>query len=556
MKQLYRIAILPVMIMCATVMMTAQAPDGYYSSLKGKSSGELKTAVYQLIHNFTQVSSYSDLPKYFQYTDVYPDSRRWWDMYSDIPLYAPSFSGLNREHSFPKSWWGGLTDIPAYVDLNHLYPSEARANQAKSNYPLGTVDRTSAIKFQNGITTVGYPVAGQGGSASYVFEPADEYKGDFARTYFYMVTCYQNLKWNQSYMYMLQQNIYPTLNNWAVKLLLDWNRRDPVSQKEVDRNNVVYGYQNNRNPFIDHPELAEYIWGDKVGTPFDPGTSGFPVGDPELTTPVQGMSLEFGQVALGQSVTRQLFFKGENLTGSLDLSLYSGDKAQFRIPFTSLSAALVNNPDGYQLNITYTPTALGAHTSKLLIAEGGIEGSRTVTLLGECLPVPELGACTAMDATEVTEDSYLAQWTYPASDEVDYWIITRTRYSGGSAVTEEILAEEVPWLISGFAESDSETYAVQSVRLGYRSPMSNVITVSHAGLDEVSAAEPLAIVPISGGMRLQLSAPQSGLRVFDPSGREVYYLETVQNNTEIFLPAGIYILTTREHPHPVKQAVR
>ena len=121
------------------------APAGYYTSLNGKKEGELKTAVYNIVSKFTRISSYSDLPRYFQTTDVYPDSRRWWDMYSDIPLYAPSFSGLNREHSFPKSWWGGSTSVGAYVDLNHLYPSEMKANTAKSNYPLGEVNRSSTI---------------------------------------------------------------------------------------------------------------------------------------------------------------------------------------------------------------------------------------------------------------------------------------------------------------------------------------------------------------------------------------------------------------------------
>ncbi len=84
-------------------------------------------------------------------------------MYSDIPLYTNSFSGLNREHSLPKSWWGGSTTTPAYIDLNHLYPSEAAANIAKSNYPLGEV--SGKPTFENGITTVGSPVSGQGGGA-------------------------------------------------------------------------------------------------------------------------------------------------------------------------------------------------------------------------------------------------------------------------------------------------------------------------------------------------------------------------------------------------------
>ena len=112
---------------------TAEIPAGYYSSLTGKSEAQLKTAVYTLVKNFTSVSSYQALPEYFQHTDVYPNSRRWWEMYSNMTFYIPSFSGMNREHSFPKSWWGGDTEVKAYTDLNHLYPSEQRANQAKSN---------------------------------------------------------------------------------------------------------------------------------------------------------------------------------------------------------------------------------------------------------------------------------------------------------------------------------------------------------------------------------------------------------------------------------------
>ncbi|MDE6397159.1 MAG: endonuclease, partial [Muribaculaceae bacterium] len=319
MKFSLRHIILSLVALTAPMLWTARAdiPAGYYTSLNGKTGADLKTAVHNLVRNFTQVSSYSALPSYFMQTDVYPESRRWWDMYSDIPLYAPSFSGLNREHSFPKSWWGGLTNIPAYVDLNHLYPSEAAANMAKSNYPLGEVSTSQKPKFENGITTVGYPVAGQGGGAGFVFEPADEYKGDFARTYFYMATTYQDLTWK--YTYMVSQNTYPTLNTWSVNLLLKWHHADPVSEKETLRNEAVYKIQNNRNPFIDFPELADYIWGAKTGMPFDPSSGSEPAGDPNLITPVQDMALDFGEVAVGKSVTSRLWFNGESLTAPIEL---------------------------------------------------------------------------------------------------------------------------------------------------------------------------------------------------------------------------------------------
>jgi hypothetical protein len=105
-----------------------------------------------------------------------------------------------------------------------------------------------------------------------VFEPTDEYKGDFARVYMYMVTCYEDLssRWTSAgRSSMLQNNTYPTLNVYAVNLLLEWHRNDPVSQKELDRNDVVQKIQKNRNPFIDMPELAEYIWGTKMAEIFN-----------------------------------------------------------------------------------------------------------------------------------------------------------------------------------------------------------------------------------------------------------------------------------------------
>ena len=552
MKFITRISALAVALTSCCVSM-ADVPAGYYSSLNGKSEGDLKTAVYDLVHNFTKISSYSNLPQYFQRTDVYPESNRWWDMYSDIPLYAPSFAGLNREHSFPKSWWGGSTSVGAYVDLNHLYPSEMKANTAKSNYPLGEVDTEKTPTFDNGISTVGYPARGQGGGAGFVFEPDEEYKGDFARTYFYMVTCYQDLTWK--YKYMVDQNLYPTLTPWAVNLLLKWHRDDPVSQKEVDRNEEVYKIQGNRNPFIDMPELAEYIWGTKKGENFSPGGVVVePVGDPELVAPTEGMDLEFGPVAEGKSVESKVYIKTNNVQKSVYITIYSGDKAQFSSSGTSIPASLTNADGGYWLTVTYKPTALGEHTSRLLIDYGS--GSRGMALRGECLPVPTLTACTATAATDIQPDRYTANWTAPSDEVIDYYMVTRTRYSGGNSYEEKLPAEGTSLEITGFDESDSEAYYVESVRLETYSPKSNVIFVEHSGITGVEASQPLIIRGYNGFIRIDVAAPQTGARIFDMSGRELRCIDTIDFNLDIELPTGVYIITTDQHPSPVKAIVK
>lgn len=540
-------------------------PQGYYNSIDGLSGAELKTAVYKVIYPHTEVS-YSGLPTNFQKTDLYPESRRWWDMYSDIPLYAPSFNGLNREHSFPKSWWGGNTDIPAYVDLNHLYPSEKAANTAKSNYPLGTVDRSKAVKFDNGISTVGVPVTGQGGGATLVFEPDDEYKGDFARTYFYMATCYQELTWK--YTFMTVTGTYPTLNSWSRDLLLKWSRADQVSQKEIDRNEAVYRIQNNRNPFIDFPDLAEYIWGDKYGDPFilSEHMDGdyTPTGDPVLITPVQDMILDFGEVATGRSATSKLHLMGENLKEGqmLTLTIYdrqgvTDDAQQFSMNgehSVKVSALAANGTDGIWVSVTYTPTTLGTHETRLVISGGGITGSVGIGLKGECLPMPELTAPIAHAATDITSTGYVANWEPGNESEViDYYVVNRTRYDSSGSSTEQLVAEETSLEITEF--SGSESYTVQAVRLGIMSEPSNSVIVSPGSITGVSEGVKFSARCIGGGILINCTEPLENVSIMEPNGLIVKQYDIIEDNTVIDLEDGIYLIYVPESRRAVKAVV-
>lgn len=528
-------------------------PANYYNSINGLADRDLKDALHSLIYNHTEVKSYTSLPEYFRTTDRFPGTDYWWDMYSDmeVSMYITFGTYMNREHCFPKSWWGGGTSTPAYVDLFHLYPSEAKANQAKSNYPLGEVVTST---FDNGVVKVGYATTGQGGGAQKVFEPNEEYIGDFARTYFYVVTCYQNLTWDSKYMFMLEQNDYPTLKPWAIDLLLKWHRADPVSQKEVNRNEAVYGFQGNRNPFIDHPELVEYIWGNKIGQKYQDGGSE-PVGDPELTTPVQDMALDFEQIAIGKSETRQLAFLGHNLSGKLSLAVTGTDKAMFSLDTKTIDASLVNADGGYFLPVTYKPTSVGTHSARLIISDGGLTGSRGVALMGECLEVPALTAPVATQASDITETSYVANWQQP-SEVVDYYIVTRTRYINGNSSSEEIMAEENSLLVEDFEGSVSESYNVRSVRLGYESPVSNEIFVYHAGVEGVEMDSPLGYAYWPGGLRIVCGDTQYKLDVYDITGRLVMTLPEVHDNDIIELPFGVYLITTSSSRTPLRVIVR
>ena len=251
-------------------------PLNYYSSATARGS-RLKTQLHEVIRNH-QVQTYSSLWTHFQITDRH-FSGRVWDMYSNNPCgdspYVFVFgddqdrgSGgnregdvYNREHSMPRSWFGGQVD-PMHTDLFHIWPVDKWVNARRDNYPYGEVSNPGWVSM-NGGKLGNNSLDGYSGIA---FEPIDAYKGDIARGFLYMVTRYENLisSWTNSPEgnEMLSHSTYPGYKPWAIQMLLSWHRQDPVSQKEISRNNAIYQIQGNRNPFIDHPELAEYIWGD------------------------------------------------------------------------------------------------------------------------------------------------------------------------------------------------------------------------------------------------------------------------------------------------------
>lgn len=546
---------------------TATIPAGYYSSLDGKSGQALKNAIHELALRHTVLSYYS-LWNYFPETDCYPDNKnKVWDMYSNRNYYFTNTYGMNREHSLPKSWWAASganenTDLyPSYTDIMHLYPADAEANSAKLNWPLGEVSR---IDYDNGVTKVGSPKIGQGGGASEVFEPDDRYKGDFARTYFYMACTYQHYHWR--YTYQLTNDNWKSLNDWSIEMLCRWARTDAVSDKEVDRNDAVQRIQNNRNPFIDIPELFEYIWGDRQGQVFylsDIDMSSDTTiysGDPELVAPTQGTLLDFGEVAIGRSLEYTLYVKGRGLNNPLTIQLYRDDYKMFSIPVTSVSRMMANSAEGYPLTITYTPTTTGEHTARLLIMDGGLTGSVGVELRARCADVPMLTQLEALPASNVTSNGYIANWK-AADEEVDYYIVTRNIYNKktGDVRTEVTNTDDGNTTSYAFADrqaDETHTYSVQSYRLGYTSEPSNVITIDTSGLTGIEADKPLHVLSMEGGILIQCSEDVGEAAVFDMSGRVVRHIENLANDMVIELPRGIYLLKTATSRTAWKVAVR
>ena len=270
--------------MCITSLW-AQGPNGsgpYYRNADGKRGAQLKTALCGIIYNRNEGgalnTAYKALWTHFKTTDARPNGKVW-DMYSNkremtfvtdqAGNYSQEGDVYNREHSFPNSWFGGKV-MPMYTDLFHMYPTDGFVNNKRANFPFGETNGES-YKSANNFSKLGKcTFLGYSGT---VFEPNDEYKGDFARTYFYMVTCYEEKlpDWYVSCpdsQPTLDGKTYPGLSEWQLKMLMKWAKNDPVSEKEINRNNAVFAIQENRNPFIDYPGLEDYIWGDKQQVAF------------------------------------------------------------------------------------------------------------------------------------------------------------------------------------------------------------------------------------------------------------------------------------------------
>lgn len=253
-------------------------PAGYYNAAAGLSCSLLKTALFNIISANYNSLTYGDVWTAYQTTDMHRNDANTadiiWDMYSDNPAGAEPYvytygtnqcgsynseaDCYNREHSFPKSWFND--GYPMYTDLNHLFPTDGYVNGRRGNQPYGTVSAPTWTSQNGGkLGPNSFP-----GFSGVVFEPRNEYKGDLARGQLYMVTRYQNLvagwQGNGNANDILNGTVYPALDDWYIQLLFNWHNADPVSAKEIARNNAVFALQGNRNPYIDHPEYVYLVW--------------------------------------------------------------------------------------------------------------------------------------------------------------------------------------------------------------------------------------------------------------------------------------------------------
>ena len=260
-QQLLKRPLLLVFLLMAGMAVWAQIPANYYKTAEGKTGQDLRAALHNIIKKHTE-KNYSELKYIYPDTDGDSDgklidiySSKRWNIDED-GSYSKEGDAWNKEHLWCQSWFGSGTPKS---DLFHVMPVDGYVNGRRSNHPFAEVvyhaGQKNNYRSSNGSTLGTSITEGYSGVA---FEPADEYKGDVARSMFYMSTRYytEDGSWSSSEM-TNKCEIEP----WAMKMLLKWHKDDPVSEKEIARNNKIYDdYQHNRNPFIDHPEYANMIW--------------------------------------------------------------------------------------------------------------------------------------------------------------------------------------------------------------------------------------------------------------------------------------------------------
>lgn len=491
----------------------AEIPAGYYDDAVGKSGEDLQKSLSTILNDANDVG-YNGLWNLYKTTDRRSDGKVW-DMYSDVTnytfgtdqcgSYGVEGDCYNREHSVPKSWFNKQS--PMVSDIWHVYPTDGKINGMRSNNPFGEVG-SGASSSKNEFSKWGKCVTP--GYSGTVFEPNDEYKGDFARTYFYFATRYKGVA-TSGQGALVFTSTYPYITGWQLDMLLRWHKKDPVSPKELDRNEAVYdSRQGNRNPFIDYPELVDLIFGDSRNIPFMPDG-----GDaPYIEAPRNGSTVDMGIASVNSSspVTVQLSVRGRNIESAVSVEVGGNDSECFSVNRRELTADEVNN--GTTVELAYRSSVVGSHEAVLEISGGGLKSPIIVNLKGQAID-----DFVALPAKDITKNSFVAVWT-PKSEATDYELNVWYDDYSSSAPEKDILdvtfsSKPGSWTYEGYTAVESG-----KLRLG-------------SGSDDGSAISP--VVDLSAD-DVSITVEASPYRTTDNS--VLYILVDDEPVDEISLPEG------------------
>ena len=478
---------------------------GYYRSVEGLKKAELKSALHDLIQP-DLVLSYGGKGEGYTWAGFYDcdqlEGGYVLDRYSNEQRrFNPdktAVSNMNIEHIWANSWWGHLVNN-AYCDLFNLYPADATANGRKSNNPIGVVD--GKIAYENGVVKVGKSSSYRADSLITAWEPADEWKGDFARTYFYMATCYQHMcdVWTTSEGWLtVDGSDWPTMRPWVYRLMLQWAKDDPVDSIEIRRNEKICEIQGNRNPFVDYPQLCEFVWGDSMDCRFyiNPQST-----EPELFVPASGARIDYGLQALSKGFETSLTLRGRNFTDGLHISV---NNDVFEIGTTQVSGEQLT--EGFSLPLSVHPKTSGTYQAVLTISNEQFSQVDTLDIAF----VDGIPAYPATDiACSVNSRRFTANWMDYQPDAEYTLDVYKKDANGNHQIFQTYTTTENHYQVTGVQANTTYYYTVSIIKDGVLTASSNEVAVQMPEVSPVFAVSSYAVafatVPGKASDAVQLS---------------------------------------------------
>lgn len=523
----------------------AQGPNNsgtYYQSADGKKGAALKTAFFNIIKNHTDIG-YDGLIEAYHKTDTRADGKLR-DWYSNATNYTwddrngnnREGAGWNREHSVPQSWFSKSS--PMKSDIVHVLPTDCYVNNRRSSYPFGEVGNATYTS-NNGYSKLGScKTSGYSGT---VFEPNDEIKGDIARIYFYMVTCYEDrfTGWTAgSATQVFSSNKYEGLKTWCMDMMMRWSKNDPVDAVETARNNAVQEVQGNRNPYVDYPGLEEYVWGSKKEEAFSydnyDGTGTVTPPDPDRVedpafSPMAGTYTNSVNVKLSCSTTgASIYYTLDGTEPSVNSTLYTTDGINLTETTTIKAVAYL---DGM-----YSTTTTATYVIEAGSGDKPVDGE--IALNNTFFGVNWTGSRPSSGADVLTGSENGITITYSLGSSANmYCNSEQIRMYGGNELKVESGSGEMVKLEFVTKDSSKELLLLNGGGAidGYTwTGLANSVTFGAAAnhIKMLSVKVTLAIYDPSGIQDINLSTEK---KIFDLQGRRV------QNPSK-----GLYIINGRK----------
>ena len=536
---------LTLLLILCVVSIWAQGPNNsgtYYQAANGKKGEALKTALFNIIKN-PDVVSYNGLIDAYHKTDTRTDGKIR-DWYSNATNYTwddrngnnREGAGWNREHSVPQSWFSKSN--PMRSDIVHVLPTDCYVNNRRSSYPFGEVGNATYTS-NNGYSKLGScKTSGYSGT---VFEPNDEIKGDIARIYFYMVTCYEDrfTGWTAgSATQVFSSNKYEGLKTWCMDMMMRWSKNDPVDAVETARNNAVQEVQGNRNPYVDYPGLEEYVWGSKKEEAFSydnyDGTGTVTPPDPDRVedpafSPMAGTYTNSVNVKLSCSTTgASIYYTLDGTEPSVNSTLYTTDGINLTETTTIKAVAYL---DGM-----YSTTTTATYVIEAGSGDKPVDGE--IALNNTFFGVNWTGSRPSSGADVLTGSENGITITYSLGSSANmYCNSEQIRMYGGNELKVESGSGEMVKLEFVTKDSSKELLLLNGGGAidGYTwTGLANSVTFGAAAnhIKMLSVKVTLAIYDPSGIQDINLSTEK---KIFDLQGRRV------QNPSK-----GLYIINGRK----------